>query len=736
MSLSRTPARPRARLGSRLRGLATSRLGCATLVLLAVSLQTDIGAQGLRAQTVAPVFQGDPVGPDGEPYPILPGLPLFLPGEDEEYGTSDDTIDSAIVGDVDLVVRAGGTYQGGAIPPPASGVALAPAVVPGGTGTGAGTGVAFQVILSDGRPAPPTGNALLGAEHDGRGALVVAYPDLDGDGVIGPTNADGSADNQVEMQETLSPAGRQVAVIVGGVAAGALGVSLGAPASAGGLGMALVGGALIGKSASAHYFDGPWVSTLLPFMPPIDPTRIIGRGNVRPPDPERLVEVTLEGERFGRLAPGHAVLGTPFAIPLDGSSVTVDVVRSVAGSAMAAKLLSPVDPATFVAASTRRVLAAVDPAGQRMAVEAVDALPLSDDGSGNGRTLFLVAADLFGNPTDPAPSVTVALELDPALALVEPDADGDPERENVVLADGRAVLLRVDDAGGAGDGGSSARITATVGGLPTDSVRFVLAPGGGGGGGGGGDGGGGGGGGGGGAQTFTLRIARAGDGDGTATTSQGGIPCGTDCTVWPSGAQVTLTSVAGAGSEFVGWSGCGITTNPGVVTMSADRTCTATFSLVSTDAPGPLLARRTRLGFGWRPGRGRLSSDAGFVAEGASFDPAGAEVIVTLREGAGAVVYSRTLPAGSLTPAGTSFSYSDARGDGSAHVAALVVRGPRSPRDQGEHRVRLTVRNVDFGALARGPTRLTQTLRIGARTYQATLACTPNARGSALICVP
>jgi hypothetical protein len=199
---------------------------------------------------------------------------------------------------------------------------------------------------------------------------------------------------------------------------------------------------------------------------------------------------------------------------------------------------------------------------------------------------------------------------------------------------------------------------------------------------------------------------------------------------------VTLTSVAGAGSDFVGWSGCGLTTNPGVVTMNADHTCTATFSLVSTDEPDVLLARRTRLAFGRRPSRGRLSLDAGFVPESASFDPAGAEVTVTLREGAGAVVYSRTLPAGALTPARTGFSYRDARGDGSARVAALVVRKPRSPRGPTEHRVHLAVKNVDLGVLGPGPTEVTQTIRIGDRTYQGTVACTPNARGTALICVP
>ncbi len=687
------------------------------LLLLAIAIHIAVGETRARAQTVAPVFNGDPVAPGGEPYSILPGLPLFLPGDDEEYGTADDSIDPAIVGDVDVVVRAGGTYGGGAIPPPAPGVAAAPVVIAGGTGTGAGTEVSFQVILSNGNPVPAAGNALSGPQHDGRGALVVAYPDLDGDGVIGPTGVDGSADNQVEMQETLSPAGRQVGVVINGVASGTLGVSLGAPASAGGLGLVLVGGALIGESAAEHYFDGPWVSSLVPFMPPMDPTRIIGRGNVRPPDPGQLVEVELEGERFGRLAPGHAVLGTPFAIPLDGSSVTVDIVRSAAGAAVAAKLAPPVDLATFTAVSTRHLLAAVDPSGRRQVVEVVDALSMPDDGNGHATTLLLFAADLLGNPTDPVGDMVVTLELGPALALVEPDTDGDPQHEPVVLRTGRSVVLSVDDTGGPGDGGSGDRVTALVDGIPTDSLRIAFAPGGGG-------------------QSFTLQVDKAGNGNGTVTTSQGGTPCGVGCTAWASGTQVTVTAVTGAGSEFVGWSGCGITTNPGVVTMNADKACTATFSLVSTEEPGALVPLRTTLAFGRRPTGGRLRLVAGFVADPSSFDATSGDATVTLRHGSGAVIYSRTLPSGAFARSRARFSYRDAKDTVAGRIAAFVIKGPQSPRSPAEHRVRLAVKNVDLSALGRGPTQVTQTMQFGDRTYEGTIACTSNARGTTLTCVP
>ena len=136
----------------------------------------------------------------------------------------------------------------GCHPGPAQGVAAAPEIVAGGlTLTATGEEVAYQIILSDGAASPAAGHPLGGNDLDGRGALVVAFPDLDGDGVIGPTAADGDADNAIEVQETVQLAGAAALRAAERVASGTLAVSLGAPASAGGLGLVVAAGAITGS---------------------------------------------------------------------------------------------------------------------------------------------------------------------------------------------------------------------------------------------------------------------------------------------------------------------------------------------------------------------------------------------------------------------------------------------------------------------------------------------------------
>lgn len=78
----------------------------------------------------------------------------------------------------------------------------------------------------------------------------------------------------------------------------------------------------------------------------------------------------------------------------------------------------------------------------------------------------------------------------------------------------------------------------------------------------------------------TLTVTRAGMGAGTVTSSPSGINCGTTCSAsFTTGSTVTLTASAGTGSNFTGWSGaCSGSASTCTVTMSADRSVTATFS--------------------------------------------------------------------------------------------------------------------------------------------------------------
>jgi len=85
--------------------------------------------------------------------------------------------------------------------------------------------------------------------------------------------------------------------------------------------------------------------------------------------------------------------------------------------------------------------------------------------------------------------------------------------------------------------------------------------------------------------TRTLSIGKDGDGNGTVASTPGGINCGEDCSeAYPIGTGVVLGHIAGADSIFAGWSG-----NPdcsdGVVTMDADKGCSATFILRGPNTP-------------------------------------------------------------------------------------------------------------------------------------------------------
>lgn len=78
-------------------------------------------------------------------------------------------------------------------------------------------------------------------------------------------------------------------------------------------------------------------------------------------------------------------------------------------------------------------------------------------------------------------------------------------------------------------------------------------------------------------STNELTVTRAGAGSGTVTSSPAGIQCGATCNAnFTTGTPVTLTAVADGGSAFDGWSGdCNAS---GQVTLTTDRSCTATFS--------------------------------------------------------------------------------------------------------------------------------------------------------------
>ncbi len=90
--------------------------------------------------------------------------------------------------------------------------------------------------------------------------------------------------------------------------------------------------------------------------------------------------------------------------------------------------------------------------------------------------------------------------------------------------------------------------------------------------------------------SYGLTVSKAGSGAGTVSSDPSGIDCGGSCSSeFAVGADVELTAVADAGSEFSGWTGdtdgaCQ-GSDPCTVTMDQARTVTATFTLLTTNHP-------------------------------------------------------------------------------------------------------------------------------------------------------
>ena len=83
-----------------------------------------------------------------------------------------------------------------------------------------------------------------------------------------------------------------------------------------------------------------------------------------------------------------------------------------------------------------------------------------------------------------------------------------------------------------------------------------------------------------------ITVTKSGTGGGTVTSAPAGVDCGGTCSAnFDDGTAVTLTATAAGGSVFAVWGGaCSGNAATATVTMSAARTCTATFNL----AAGPV----------------------------------------------------------------------------------------------------------------------------------------------------
>jgi hypothetical protein len=440
----------------------------ARAALLAASLLAVVA----EAQ-VFPVFQGDPVDGLGRARFVLPGVPLSVENEDGDFNPP--VIVPGTIGDVDLVVRAGTVSAGATMPPPAL---VPPVAGAGGSRFPGGVDLPFTVIVSDGDPTVAGGHPLLGPEMDGIPVLVVAFADLDGDGVVGPTSDDpaGAADNGREMQESSYPVGMRVAYFTGGVAEGVIAIDVGAPESAA-LTVVLTAAAYVGQFSPDFFLgtvpDGPPIATLMPFFPRLDPDRVIDTdGSAGPALPDGRIGVEFEDEFDPPV--GHPQLGTPFALPTDGSSVTIDRAFVRGGAASRLRFVREASATGFTGEEARLPLRP-DTAG--VLTEPLPPLTVVDNGPGGGVSARLVPIDVLGNVTDPDTALAARVVVSAGLAITQPDTDGDPSAEPLSVSDAAGISIVVDDAGGAGDSGATGSVTVEVGGAAVERLAVALTDG-------------------------------------------------------------------------------------------------------------------------------------------------------------------------------------------------------------------------------------------------------------------
>lgn len=186
------------------------------------------------------------------------------------------------------------------------------------------------------------------------------------------------------------------------------------------------------------------------------------------------------------------------------------------------------------------------------------------------------------------------------------------------------------------------------------------------------------------AGAFTLTVVLAGSGSGTVASAPAGIACPGTCAA-PFDGIVSLTPLAGPGSEFAGWSGdC---TGDGVTEVEVldDRSCTAAFDT----RPAPTAAEIIHFAAAPDPtGRIRLTWETasepdllGFQVQRAPADPQGPP--------GRAQPDAAWTPVGALIPArgsaarGANYAITDAPGLGSFAYRLVLVEADGPAEQHG-----------------------------------------------------
>jgi hypothetical protein len=412
---------------------------------LAATLAAPVSSGADLCTTVSPVFTGDPCDPATGPYPMMPGVSLVLPikGPTGRWTDGPPAITSTLTGDVDLAVRVGSFPVATEVPAPA-GSALNPVLlqnVAGGGGSSQGSAVAFTAFVTDG-PGLTTYGAPLAGLHE-RPVAVFAYADLDNDGVIGPTDADGNIDNEFEKQEAVGHIGRQVGQIDVDRFRNLVAVRTAAPASLGGLRVALVAGMYTGDDPLQLWSNGTPIFTNWPFFPPLDPVAVVWLDEANPPDPSGPNILFYQPSEFLLPEPSEPGLVEAFALAADGSNGTTDQFLSLSGPAVGVRLFRNVSTTNFKASSRLglRVAPATTGPGRRL-VAPVGAIAVT---TGQQAEVRLLPVDSLGNIADPLPAgIPVKIAVDGGLRISSPDLDGDPTTETISIDTAAGVLVQFD----------------------------------------------------------------------------------------------------------------------------------------------------------------------------------------------------------------------------------------------------------------------------------------------------
>lgn len=390
--------------------------------VLALSLLLLLGAQW-AAQVVwdpeDPLLHLDLVDAQtGRPAEIVPGTPWIRVDPSKEGDSDAVEISSVYFGDADIVARSGSL--------PASAEPF-----------GGGARLPVTVTPLPGAGAPPY--------WDGLPFLVLAFPDLDGDGYVGITHLDGDVgDAEIEAAE-LYPAGRRYAVGYQQAARTELAVSVGGPVEAP-VRLALVAAAYAGPFDASYragvFPNGPAVMTQLPFLPYTDPDRVRIPGPIAQLGTILPSRVAIDVQPAYVPDPSDPRVGEAFTLRLDGLSWTIGVGTALSGEAVRFGLARTPDPARYLARRSRPLRPGIDDAGRRTLLEILRELKLRT-GSSGATTLRLVPLDRLGNVASPAVATAVTVRSTGQTRIDSPDRDGNPYVEALSVVDAAGTPIQV-----------------------------------------------------------------------------------------------------------------------------------------------------------------------------------------------------------------------------------------------------------------------------------------------------